>query len=33
MIKANKHPNVANCCNSEELYIKFQANNKNLDDI
>ena len=33
MVKTNKHPIVANCCNSEELLTKFIANNKNLDDI
>ena len=33
MVKTNKHPVVQNCCNSEELFLKFQANNKALDDI
>jgi dynein heavy chain len=33
MMKTNKHPIVQNCCNSEELLAKFQANNKSLDDI
>lgn len=33
MLKTNKRPLVADCCNSKELRNKFENANKTLEDI